>query len=110
MSCPIFSPIWLINDLPKIFGGETLTFHQLPELVNRYLSAPDPIVLHYHIDPSVPPSDRYSAWDVEIKMEDASLKGRMSAMIHASKESSMALAKMDEEVQSHITRSTLFTH
>ena len=95
---------------PKVFGGETITFHQLPELVNRYLAAPDPIVLHYHIDPSVPPPDRYSAWDVEIKMEDASLKGRMSAMVHASKESSMALAKMDEEVQYHPTCSTSFTY
>jgi SWI/SNF-related matrix-associated actin-dependent regulator of chromatin subfamily D len=78
--------------------------------VNRYLAAPDPIILHYQIDPSVPPPDRYSAWDVEIKTEDASLKGRMSAMVHASKENSMALAKMDEEVQSHPTCSKLFNH
>lgn len=89
----------LTQPLLKIFGGDNIVFQKLPELVNRYLAPPDPIILHYTINPAVPPPERYSAWDVEIKMEDISLKSRMSVMVHASKESSAALTKMDEEVE-----------
>jgi SWI/SNF-related matrix-associated actin-dependent regulator of chromatin subfamily D len=67
-------------------------------LVNRYLGTPDPVVLHYVVNPATPPPERPSAWDVEVKMEDTSIKSRMSVMINANKESALALDKMDEEV------------
>jgi SWI/SNF-related matrix-associated actin-dependent regulator of chromatin subfamily D len=67
-------------------------------LVNRYLGTPDPVVLHYLVNPAIPPPERPSAWDVEVKMEDTSIKSRMSVMINANKESALALDKMDEEV------------
>ncbi|KAG6865588.1 hypothetical protein C0991_001137 [Blastosporella zonata] len=81
-----------------IFGGDHILFHQLPELVNRYLAAPDPIILHYTINPTIQPPERPQAWDVEIKMEDFSLKSRMTAMVIQSKESAQALSKMDDEI------------
>ncbi|KAG5637443.1 hypothetical protein H0H81_004552 [Sphagnurus paluster] len=84
--------------LRPIFGGDNIAFQKLPEVVNRYLAAPEPIVLHYTIDPTIPPPERHSIWDVEIKMEDLSLKSRMAVTIHQSKESAQALAKMDEEI------------
>jgi len=84
--------------LRPIFGAETIHFQKLPEVVNRYLTAPDPIILNYSIDPSQPPPERHQVWDVEVKTEDGMLKGRMTAMVQASKESSAALAKMDEEI------------
>ncbi|RDB17579.1 SWI/SNF and RSC complexes subunit ssr3 [Hypsizygus marmoreus] len=84
--------------LRPIFGGDSILFQKLPEVVNRYLAAPDPVILHYTINPAVPPPERLSAWDVEIKMEDVSLKSRMSVSVHTTKESAQALAKMDEEI------------
>lgn len=75
-----------------------VVFQQLPELVNRYLMPPDPVVLHYTINPAVPPSDRPSAWDIEVKMEDTSLKSRMATIIHPTKDSIQDLSKLDEEV------------
>jgi SWI/SNF-related matrix-associated actin-dependent regulator of chromatin subfamily D len=66
--------------------------------VNRFLLAPDPIVLNYQINPALPPPEHPSAWDVEVKIEDTSLKGRMSAMVNMSKESAQDLVKLDEEV------------
>ncbi|GLB44557.1 putative SWIB/MDM2 domain containing protein [Lyophyllum shimeji] len=86
------------DHLRPIFGGDSIPFQKLPEVVNRYLAAPDPIVLHYTLNPTVPPPDRPSAWDVEIKMEDASLKSRMAVMVQQSKESAQTLAKLDEEI------------
>ena len=79
-------------------GVEPVIFQKLPEIVNRYLAAPDPIVLHYNLNPAVPPPDRPSAWDVELKIEDSALKNRMAVTVNTSKESAQALLKLDEEV------------
>ncbi|KAJ4476363.1 SWI/SNF complex 60 kDa subunit [Lentinula edodes] len=86
--------------LRAIFGVETIPFQKLPEYVKRLLSPPDPILLHYSFDPSLPvvEPERPTAWDVEIKMEDAALKNRMGVMLHTNKETSVTLAKMDEEI------------
>ncbi|KIM55127.1 hypothetical protein SCLCIDRAFT_30560 [Scleroderma citrinum Foug A] len=84
--------------LRPIFGGDAVVFQQLPELVNRYLMPPEPVILHYTINPTVPPPDRPSAWDAEVKMEDASLKNRMAVTIQASKDSIQDMSKLDDEI------------
>ncbi|KAJ7180472.1 SWI/SNF complex 60 kDa subunit [Mycena filopes] len=84
--------------LRPIFNGESILFQKLPELVNRCLIAPEPIILHYMINPTIPAPERPMAWDAEIKMEDVALKGRMAVMVQATKESAMNLAKIDDEI------------
>ncbi|KAF8809814.1 SWI/SNF complex 60 kDa subunit [Phlegmacium glaucopus] len=86
------------DKLRPIFGLEPVIFQKLPEIVNRYLAAPDPIVLHYNLNPAVPPPERPTAWDVEVKMEDSALKNRMAVTVNMSKESAQALLKLDEEI------------
>jgi len=86
------------DHLRQIFGGESIVFQQLPELVNRYLMPPDPIILHYILNPGVPPPERSSAWDIDIKMEDTSLKSRMAVIVQSSKESTQDLGKLDDEI------------
>ena len=83
----------------QIFGVESVIVQKLPEIVNRYLAAPDPVVLHYNLNPAVPSPERPSAWDVELKMEDSALKNRMAVTVNTSKESAQALLKLDEEVR-----------
>ncbi|KAJ6581302.1 SWI/SNF complex 60 kDa subunit [Mycena capillaripes] len=84
--------------LRPIFNGESILFQKLPELVNRCLAAPDPIILHYMINPTIPAPERPMAWDVEVKTEDVALKGRMAVMVQANKESAQNLTKLDEEI------------
>ena len=74
-------------------------FQRIPELVNRYLMAPEPIILHYTVDPAVAPPERPLAWDVEIKTEDGAMKSRMNTVMQTSKESAQELTKLDEEVR-----------
>jgi SWI/SNF-related matrix-associated actin-dependent regulator of chromatin subfamily D len=83
----------------KIFGGESVVFQHIPELVNRYLMPPDPVILHYEVNPAVAPPERPSAWDVEVRTEDVTMKNRMTTMVQASKESAQELTKLDEEVR-----------
>jgi len=69
--------------------------------VNRCLVAPDPITLHYTINPTIPAPERPMAWDVEVKMEDTALKSKMTVMVQGNKESTTTLAKLDEDIATH---------
>ncbi|KAJ7715169.1 SWI/SNF complex protein [Mycena olivaceomarginata] len=92
------------DKLRPIFNGENILFQKLPELVNRCLVAPDPIVLHYIINPTIPAPERPMAWDVEVKTEDVALKGKMQVVVQPNKESQQNLAKLDDE---HLKRTFL---
>lgn len=75
-------------------------FHQLPEIVNRFLHPPDPVVLHYTLNPTVPPPEKPGAWDVEVKLDDSAIKSRMNhAVLQLAPETARELAKLDEEVR-----------
>ncbi|EMD32802.1 hypothetical protein CERSUDRAFT_143379 [Gelatoporia subvermispora B] len=90
--------------LRPLFGPqETILFQQLPELANRYLIPPDPVVLHYTLNPALPPPEKPSAWDVEVKVDDLSLKSRMNhTILQMSSETARELSKMDEEIALHV--------
>ena len=59
----------------------------------------DPIVLHYNLDPTVPPPEKPVAYDIEVKVDDVAMKSRMShAAVNMTSESTKELAKIDDEV------------
>jgi SWI/SNF-related matrix-associated actin-dependent regulator of chromatin subfamily D len=76
-----------------------ILFNHLPELVNRHLTPPNPVVIYYTINPSIPPPERPAAWDIELKLEDIALKSKMQgAMVQASRDDVRELTKLDDEV------------
>jgi SWI/SNF-related matrix-associated actin-dependent regulator of chromatin subfamily D len=78
-----------------------IPFNHLPELANRYLAPPNPVVIHYTVSPSVPTPDRPAAWDIELKLEDVALKSKMQAVtLNASRDVLRELTKLDDEVRS----------
>ena len=84
----------------QLLGVETVYFPQLPEIVNRFLIPPDPIVLEYVINPGIAPPERPTAWDVEVKLEDLSLKHRMkSVTLDANQPTLKTLGDIDDEVR-----------
>jgi len=85
--------------LRPIFGNDVIPFNLLPELANRYLAPPNPVVIYYTINPSVPPPERPSAWDIELKLEDVALKSKMQAVtLNASRETLREMTKLDDEI------------
>ena len=47
----------------------------------------------------MPPSDRPSAWDIELKLEDVALKSKMQGVsLNASRDTLRELTKLDDEV------------
>ena len=89
----------LTISVAQLLGTETIHFTQLPEVVNRFLMPPDPIVLHYMINPATVPPERPTAWDVEVKLEDLSLKHRMKSItLDANQTTLKTLGDFDDEV------------
>ncbi|KAI0798153.1 SWI/SNF complex 60 kDa subunit [Abortiporus biennis] len=85
--------------LRNIFGAEAIPFQMIPERVNRFLLPPDPIILHYTLNPSFPPPEKPSAWDVELRAEDTNLKARMNhVVVGMTQEATKELMKIDEEI------------
>ncbi|TFY56624.1 hypothetical protein EVJ58_g7529 [Rhodofomes roseus] len=92
-----------VDLIMEIFGAESVMFQQLPELVNRYLLPPDPIILHYTLNPAIPPPEKPGAWDAEVKLDDSGLKSRMShAVVQMAAETARELAKLDDEIAMHV--------
>jgi len=91
----------LTMPVAQLWGSEVLHFTQLPELANRFLMPPEPIVLHYVINPATAPPERPTAWDVEVKLEDLSLKHRMKGVtLDANQATLKTLSDIDDEVRS----------
>ena len=95
-----FIPVVLTQVFAQLLGTETVYFTQLPEIANRFLIPPDPIVLHYMINTATAPPERPTAWDVEVKLEDLSLKHRMkSVTLDANQATLKTLGDIDDEVR-----------
>jgi SWI/SNF-related matrix-associated actin-dependent regulator of chromatin subfamily D len=78
-----------------------IPFNVLPELANRYLAPPNPVVIYYTVNPTAPPPERPAAWDIELKLEDIALKSKMqSVTLNASRDTLRELTKLDDEVRS----------
>ncbi|KAH9062649.1 SWI/SNF complex subunit [Lactarius deliciosus] len=85
--------------LRSIFGAEVVPFNFLPELVNRYLAPPNPVVVNYTVNPSIPPPERPTAWDIELKLEDVALKSKMQGVtLNPSRDTLRELTKLDDEI------------
>jgi SWI/SNF-related matrix-associated actin-dependent regulator of chromatin subfamily D len=81
-----------------------IPFNFLPELANRHLAAPNPVVIYYTVNPSTPPAERPSAWDIELKLEDVGLKSKIQAVtLNPSRDTLRELTKLDDEVCSGAT-------
>ncbi|KAI0342317.1 hypothetical protein BDW22DRAFT_1395179 [Trametopsis cervina] len=89
--------------LRKIFQVEHFSFQGIPDRVNHFLTRADPIVLHYTLDPSQPPPEKAAAFDVEVRVEDTSLKSRMSHVVmNMAPEAAKEITKLDDEISLHV--------
>ena len=93
---------------------DQITFQQLPEVVNRCLKPVDPVLLSYNIQYAVPHHIAFSAhftpasvnpgdvagmqaFDIEVSMDDAALKARMTSVLTSAH--AKQLAALDDEVR-----------
>jgi SWI/SNF-related matrix-associated actin-dependent regulator of chromatin subfamily D len=55
-------------EYPVEICADTTPFNILPE---RYLAPPNPVVIYYTVNLPVSPPERPAAWDIELKVENA---------------------------------------
>lgn len=61
-------------------GAEGLAFHQIPEVVTRFLAHPDPVVIPYEIDVTKEHNFHPKCFDIPIEIEDP-LKSKMAQLM-----------------------------
>ncbi|KAG8997414.1 hypothetical protein FRB90_012513, partial [Tulasnella sp. 427] len=86
------------NRLSQAFQMAEVQFNNIPELVNRFLATPDPVVLHHIISVEQPIAPNMQAFDIDVDMDDVFLKGKMNqALLSYSSEAQAAIATVDDE-------------
>ncbi|CAL1697797.1 unnamed protein product [Somion occarium] len=96
--------------LKPIFGQDSIPFTLLPERLMRQLQPPDPIILHYTLNPAQPPPEKPQAYDIEVKIDDAAMRARMNHVtVAVAQESAKELNRMDDEI-SLLTQSLTQSH
>ncbi|KAI8639262.1 hypothetical protein BD408DRAFT_435288 [Parasitella parasitica] len=84
--------------LTDLFGSSRLQLSDLPELINRHLSQPDPIVLEYKIRVNKQFNQGPVAYDMDVEL-DSILRQKMMNVISSSQPQKDAMALDDKIVQ-----------
>ncbi len=87
--------------LQAIFRTPSVNFHHIPEVLNRYLHPPQPIVLEYWVRTDKAEHKSPVAFDVEIEMEELSAKVKQHEMLqhfHPQSEFSHQIAELDDRI------------
>ncbi|RCH81718.1 SWI/SNF complex component snf12, partial [Rhizopus stolonifer] len=84
--------------MQALFQASTIQFDQIPNLVNRYVTQPDPIVLEYTVRVDKRFHTLPKAYDVDVEL-DSVLKQKMMNVVSASQVQKDILALDDKVVQ-----------
>ncbi|KAL7408971.1 hypothetical protein BDY24DRAFT_404835 [Mrakia frigida] len=84
--------------LRRIFGHDSLPIHYLPEVINRWIALPDPVVIRYTIRTDVERHVHPKVYDFEVEMDDP-YKSRINTALQAfSEEGGKEIVGLDEEI------------
>ncbi|TIB84159.1 hypothetical protein E3Q10_02142 [Wallemia mellicola] len=88
------------DNLKSIFGCDSIYYHQLPEVVQKFLLPVDPVVLEYNIMVDKEQTFAEHAYDIEVDVEDP-IKQKMNNTISTympNHELSQKISQLDEEI------------
>ncbi|KAK0554249.1 SWI/SNF and RSC complex subunit Ssr3 [Tilletia horrida] len=96
--------------LAALFKVDSIAFHHIPEVVNRFLSPVHPVVLEYYVRTDKAEHKSPVAYDVEIEMEDQNVRARQHEVLrkfdHGTDLSKQILDLDDEIAQAAMSLST----
>ncbi|KAE8225280.1 hypothetical protein CF319_g1951 [Tilletia indica] len=87
--------------LTALFKVETIAFHHVPEVVNRFLSPVHPVVLEYYVRTDKAEHKSPVAYDVEVEMEDQNVRARQHEVLRKfdhSTDLSKQVLDLDDEI------------
>ncbi|CAO0798761.1 unnamed protein product [Mucor circinelloides] len=86
------------DKLTDLFGSSQVQFSDLPDLINRHLSQPDPIVLEYKIRVDKQFNQGPTAYDMDVEL-DSILRQKMLNIVSSSQPQKEVMALDDKIVQ-----------
>lgn len=72
--------------------------HVLPEIINQYLTVPDPVVINYTIRTDVEKYVHTRCFDVEVDIEDSNRARANAVLTGFAEDGAREVAGLDEEV------------
>ena len=83
----------------QIFGGhDFLPIHYMPEVINKWITHPDPVVIRYTIKTDVERYIHPKCYDFEVELDDP-IKSRVNSALQSfSEEGGKEIVSLDEEV------------
>lgn len=91
----------LDGPLQSLFKTEVISFHHLPEVVNRLLHPPNPIVIEYWVRTDVDANKHTTAYDIDLDLEDWMSRvkqERVLSTFDAQGEQAREVADLDERI------------
>lgn len=89
----------LCNDaLRSIFRTERIAFHHIPEVVNRHLHPPNPVVLEYWVRTDKEEYKHPTAFDIEVDVEDQGLRKVQDDVLQGFETRGREIAELDDRI------------
>ncbi|CED83878.1 SWI/SNF transcription activation complex subunit [Phaffia rhodozyma] len=83
----------------KLFPNQpSIPMHILPEIINQYLTVPDPVVIHYTIQTNVEKYTHPRCFDVEVEVEDTNRSRGNAILASFAEEGAKEVAGLEEEI------------
>ncbi|KAF9910094.1 SWI SNF, matrix associated, actin dependent regulator of chromatin, sub d, member 1 [Lobosporangium transversale] len=80
------------HKLAALFNQPKISFPALPELIGRFLSPPDPIVLEYTVRVDKPYHLSPHCYDLDVEVDDPLFKSKISSLLSSTSPSNSATA------------------
>ncbi|KAF9971687.1 SWI SNF, matrix associated, actin dependent regulator of chromatin, sub d, member 1 [Actinomortierella ambigua] len=85
--------------LAALFQAAKVAFPQLPELIGRFLSPPDPVVLEYTVRVDKPYNLHPFCYDLDVEVDDPQYKQKISSLLSATSLSSSTTSTLPRQIQ-----------
>lgn len=86
------------DPLRSIFRTDKIAFHHIPEVVNRHLHPPGPVVIEYWIRTDTDEHKHPTAYDVEIEVEDQGLRKAQEKVLEGFDVRGKEVAELDDRI------------
>jgi SWI/SNF-related matrix-associated actin-dependent regulator of chromatin subfamily D len=89
----------ICNDaLRAIFRTDRIAFHHIPEVVNRHLHPPAPVVLEYWVRTDKDVYKHPTAFDIEVEVEDSGLRKVQDEVLAGFELRGREIAELDDRI------------
>ncbi|SAM82350.1 uncharacterized protein UBRO_04655 [Ustilago bromivora] len=92
--------------LRSLFNTDTINFHHIPEVINRYLHPAQPIVIEYWVRTDKAEYKHSTAYDIELDLEDLAIRQKQHNVLSQFDAANDAISREIAELDDKIAQAT----